>query len=451
MEDYPVGQFISQPESPLNNSKKSYKWLWLLGVIIFIMFIFIVVWIISNSNEAKIRKDFVKLIEEANNNSTNVNELSDEIINQVLIPIKCELSDKCSTLKGRELIECAQEYSFQSYDFEMCITQQAASTNNSNLCYALYPFIQKVCIAQVFYINKNIEGCRSLRDHRDYCIWQASIKMGTREYCNEIKSNNLRDQCQLIREHAKDLTLISPRPNDTWENGKSYSIKWNPLSSDILSKIKGESIQIDIMLMKKDEISYNIFLINNLIVQKEDLKDEWFVNLSNNGKPLGLPSGEYRLLISLYDTSPEQVYLARGVVEFLSLKSNITLVVNNGTEADSRTNDVDSDIPEPVTSASTYRISQNPLEIEIDFFGLSPDDIYGDQDVSHYEIWRANDISSASIKLGESEHSVGIYVDSNTNNPSYPPQEGISYIYFIRTYDYDRNYADSINFTYTPN
>src|SRR3989338_10342621 len=101
MEDYPVGQFISQPESPLNNSKKSYKWLWLLGVIIFIMFIFIVVWIISNSNEAKIRKDFVKLIEEANNNSTNVNELSDEIINQVLIPIKCELSDKCSTLKGR--------------------------------------------------------------------------------------------------------------------------------------------------------------------------------------------------------------------------------------------------------------------------------------------------------------------------------------------------------------
>ena len=181
-------------------------------------------------------------------------------------------------------------------------------------------------------------------------------------------------------------------------------------------------------------------------IGQKDLKNEWFVDLlSNNGEPLDFESGEYRLLISIYDNSPEQVYMARGIVEFLTLKNDIAPVVSNNEVEDPSYGA--SDALEPVTSASISAISESPLEIELDF-GLSPDDLYGDQEVSYYEIWRTDEATHPPIKIGEVEHSQGIYVDSGFNNPSYPLQEGINYIYFIRTYDFDGNYADSINFIY---
>ena len=152
MDGYDPGQ-LQIPTGDIQSPKRSYKLLGIFGIIIVLVLISSL-WFFNHYKNESIRNEFSNLVKEAGNNSTNERELSDEVINDISsIPILLDCSDNCQNLAGRELIRCAQEESYQSSDFRICITGKAVSMNNSNLCYAIYSFSQEGCMAQVYYIK----------------------------------------------------------------------------------------------------------------------------------------------------------------------------------------------------------------------------------------------------------------------------------------------------------
>ena len=414
-------------------SKKSYNWLWILGGVLIIIILFI--WIISNSDELKTRYEFLKFIQGASDNSTNIEGLSDEIINNVVIPSMCELPDSCINLQGKKLVKCAQDESLVSSEFEQCIMKQATSQNDSNLCYALATFAQSMCLPQVYYLNENIEGCRSLDDMKDYCILQISNRIGETTYCNEIENKNQREQC-LKLEWPKQFKILSPLPNDTWTNSGSYIIKWEKLSTEAMSNLKGDNINVLMLIIPEGDFVVSL----NKSFKIKNNERQYNFSFSSEDKLLNLTSGKYRLVFEFFGLDSQKTFLGRGEVSSITLGTGI-LSINK-----SLNTKINPDAPKPVPSADVYVIFETPPEIEINF-ALSPDDLNGEQDVSYYEIWRADSVSKSPIKLGEVSHSQAIYVDSDVNNPDNFPEKGVNYYYFIRTYDFDGNYADSINFS----
>ena len=204
-------------------------------------------------------------------------------------------------------------------------------------------------------------------------------------------------------------------------------------------KITGTHTTINMRFFSKD-LSYSIYLMNKYKVEKGSLKNQWSISLTENGKPINFPPGQYRLSISIYDDTAQQAYIGRGVVEFVALKNDQYAPVKQTIEK--MTNDPN---PEPVPSASVYVISEKPLEIDI-LFASSPDALFGDIDVERYEVWRGEPTVAQPVKLGEVPWDSAQYVDSTTNNPENPPRPKMNYYYLIRTYDKDGNYSDSVKF-----